>query len=178
MGGVLPTAAMNILQAGLDAQQRNDQIRAQQAAQQAQLAARQAQEVLRQEQLAAQGVDAQWQVDQIRQAQQIDERQRRDRLRRALATQRARFGAEGIGTGGSAQAVLAGLAAEAERENSDDRAMATARINRINDQYDWKRRKFVLETPRANLLEASRPKNQSNFNLLRGALRTLSLLEN
>jgi hypothetical protein len=144
MGGVLPTAAMSVLQMGFEAAQKSNQA-------------------------AAQKADARGQTEQIRQTQQIEERQKRDRLRRTLATQRARFGAQGIGVGGSSQAVLAGLAAEAEQQNADSRALAATRINRINDQLAWSRR--------TNLLEASRPGNRMAFGLLQQGFRNLPLLE-
>ena len=144
MGGVLPTAAMSVLQMGLEAAQKNGQ-------------------------MAAAEADAQYRTEQIRQAQRVEERQRRDRLRRALATQRSRFGAQGVGAGGSAQAVLAGLAAEADQENADTRALASSRINRTDDQLAWSRRR--------NLLEASRPANRMAFGLLQQGFRTLPLLD-
>ncbi len=144
MGGVLPTAAMSVLQMGFEAAQESSQ-------------------------MAAQEANARAQTEQIRQNQQIEGRQRRDRLRRALATQRARFGAQGVGSGGSSQAVFAGLAAEAEQENADTRALASTRINRISDQLTWSRRK--------NLLEASRPGNRMAVGLLQQGFRNVPLLE-
>lgn len=104
MGGVLPSAAMSVLQMGFEAEQARGQT-------------------------AAQEANARAQTEQIRQNQIIEDRNRGDRLRRALATQRARFGAQGIGSGGSSQAVLAGLAAEAEQEHADSRAQTSSRIS-------------------------------------------------
>ena len=75
MGGILPSAAMSALQLGLDAAQQNSA--------QAQAKA-----------------ETRAQVMQIQQTQEIAAGQRRDQLRRALATQRARFGAQGIAAGG------------------------------------------------------------------------------
>ena len=144
MGGVLPAAAMSVLQMGFEAEQARGQT-------------------------AAQEANARAQTEQIRQIQIIEERKRRDRLRRALATQRARFGAQGIGSGGSSQAVLAGLAAEAEQENADSRARTSSRISQINDQLAWSRKK--------NLLEASRPGNRMAFGLLQQGFRNVPLLE-
>ena len=144
MGGVLPTAAMSVLQMGLEAEQARNQ-------------------------MAAQEANARAQTEQIRQNQIIEERKRRDHLRRALATQRARFGAQSIGSGGSSQALLAGLAAEAEQENAESRAQASSRISQINDQLAWSRRK--------NLLEASRPGNRMAFGLLQQGFRNVPLLE-
>ena len=144
MGGVLPAAAMSVLQMGFEAEQARNK-------------------------MAAQEANARAQTEQIRQNQIIEERKRRDRIRRALATQRARFGAQGIGSGGSSQAVLAGLAAEAEQEHADSRAQTSSRISQINDQLAWSRRK--------NLLEASRPGNRMAFGLLQQGFRNVPLLE-
>lgn len=144
MGGVLPSAAMTALQMGLETAQQRTQAQAQKA-------------------------DARRQAEQVRLTQEANERQRRDRLRRVLATQRARFASQGIGEGGSAQAVLGGLASEAERENAEGRALASSRISRINDELEWSRRR--------SLLEASRPANRLAFGLVQRGFRTLPLLE-
>jgi hypothetical protein len=120
-------------------------------------------------QAAAQEADARGQTEQIRQTQQIEARQRRDRLRRTMATQRARFGAQGLAAGGSSQAVLAGLAAEAEQQSADSRTLAASRINRINNQLAW--------SQRTNLLEASRPENRMAFGLLQNGFRKVPLLD-
>jgi len=77
---MLPTAAMSAMQLGMDMAQQN--------AAQAQAKA-----------------EAQAQTQQIQQTQAIQSRERQEQLRRALATQRARFGAQGIGGDGSAAAV-------------------------------------------------------------------------
>jgi hypothetical protein len=144
MGGVLPTAAMSVLQMGFDAAQQSNQAAAQEAA-------------------------ARGQTEQIRQTQQIEERQKRDRLRRTLATQRARFGAQGVTGGGSSQAVLSGLASEAEQQIADSRALAATRINQINNQLAW--------SQRTNLLEASRTGNRTAFGLLQQGFRNVPLLD-
>lgn len=145
MGGILPSAAMSALQLGLDA--------AQQSSAQAQAKA-----------------ETRAQVMQIQQTQEIAARQRRDQLRRALATQRARFGAQGIAAaGGSAEAALGGLEAEAAREDADAQSLAELRIGRLNDQLDWQRRR--------NLLEASSPRYRTAFSLVQRSLRSVPLLE-
>lgn len=55
------------------------------------------------------------------QARKIHEREQRGRLASLQAAQRARFGAAGVGNGGSADAVLNGLAEQTERSIRDDR---------------------------------------------------------
>ena len=66
------------------------------------------------------------------------ERLRRRRLKQALARARARFGAAGTGSaGGSAAALLGGLAAESEREgsyagNAASRRLAALRADRAH----------------------------------------------
>ncbi len=82
-------------------------------------------------------------------ARRISERDKRRRLAALQATQRARFGAAGIGPGGSADAVLNGLAEETEQSIRDDRlgieqrldqsAGATSRARRIN-LFDYRKK--------------------------------------
>jgi len=85
-------------------------------------------------------------IQQIQQAQKLDERRRREQLKHALAARRARFGAQGISSSGSADAVLAGLAMEAERQDAEERAAANTRINLIKDQSSYSRRKSLLDS--------------------------------
>jgi hypothetical protein len=145
MGGILPSAAMSALQLGLDAAQQNS----------AQAEAK---------------AEARAQERQIQQTQEIAARQRRDQLRRALATQRARFGAQGIAAGGgSAEAALGGLEAEAAREEADAQSLNELRIGRLNEQLDWQRRR--------NLLDASSPRYRTAFSLVQRSLRSVPLLE-
>ncbi|MBK8208788.1 MAG: hypothetical protein IPK78_01385 [Rhodospirillales bacterium] len=145
MGGMLPTAAMSALQFGMDMAQQN--------ASQAEAKA-----------------DARAQTQQIQQQQEVQSRERRDQLRRALATQRARFGAQGIAAGGgSAEAALGGLEAEAARDEQEASSVGTMRINRIDDQLDWQKRR--------NLLDASSPRYRSAFSLMQRSLRSVPLLD-
>jgi len=118
---------------------------------------------------AAASAAAQSQIQQINQAQAIRERQRREQLRRGLATQRARFAAQGLGRGGSAGAVLKGLAMETDQATNDDRSLNSLRIGDISNTLDLRRRK--------NLLDASNATRRSAFNLLGKGLNTLSLLD-
>jgi hypothetical protein len=145
MGGMLPSAAMAALQMGLDAdQQKNAQSQAK--------------------------AEARAQAKQIEQTQEIAARQRREQLRRALATQRARFGAQGVAAeSGSAEATLSGLEAEAMREEAESRSLSELRIGRLNDQLDWQRRR--------NLLDASSSRYRSAFSLVQRGLRSVPLLD-
>jgi hypothetical protein len=145
MGGMLPSAAMTALRMGMDmAQQKEAQSQAK--------------------------AEARAQAQQIQQTQEINARQRQEQLRRALATQRARFGAQGIAAGsGSAEAALGGLQAEAAREDADSRSLSDLRIGKLNDQLDWQRRR--------NLLEASSSQYRSAFSLVQRGLRSVSLFD-
>ncbi len=156
MGGFVPAAAMSIMQLGAQSAQRKQQMTHQN--QQAELAR------------AAEEAQARSQIDQIQQARQASDRERKNAIRRALAAQRARFGGQGIGAaGGSADAVLAGMAAEAQREAAEARGLAETRISQIRNQVAWQNRK--------NLLDASQFASRSAFNLVQQGLRTVPLLE-
>ena len=144
MGNFAATAAMTVLQLAQARQQARVQNQAAEAA-------------------------AQSQTLQIRRAQEIRERERRERLRRALATQRAQFGSQGLGRGGSAEAVLKGLATETDRAIQDDRSLNALRIGDINRAFDQRRRR--------NLLKASDPRRRLAFGLLERGLNSFSLLE-
>jgi hypothetical protein len=155
MGGFVPAAAMSVMQLGAQSAERKQQMAHQN--QQTELAR------------ATHEAQARAQIEQIQQSRQASERQRQDALKRALATQRARFGGQGVNTGGSADAVLAGMAAEAQREGAEARDLAQIRINQIRDQAGWQNRK--------NLLDASQFASRSAFNLVQQGLRTVPLLE-
>lgn len=155
MGSFVPAAAMSVLQLGAQSAQRNLQI--EQQNQQAEFAR------------AAGEAEARGQIEQIQQSTQASERQRQEAIRRALATQRARYGAQGIGAGGSADAVLAGMAVEAQRDTQEARKVAQLRINQIREQTAWQNTR--------NLLDASQFANRSAFNLVQQGLRTVPLLD-
>lgn len=145
MGGMLPTAAMSAMQLGMDMAQQNSA--------QAQAKA-----------------EAQAQTQQIQQTQAIQSRERQDQLRRALATQRARFGAKGISDGsGSAAAALGGLQAEADREDQDATSLSALRIGRINDDVEWQQHR--------SLLDASQSRYRTAFSLMQRSLRSVPLLD-
>ena len=144
MGGMLPTAAMTAVQLGMDSAQRDnarDQAKA----------------------------EARAQTLQVEQTQAIQSRERAEQLRRALAAQRARFGAQGLSSGsGSAAAALGGLAAESERQDQEAGSLAALRVGRIGDDLDWQQRR--------SLLDASSSRYRSAFSLMQQGLRSTSLL--
>lgn len=114
--------------------------------------------------------DAQSKADQIKASQAIDERNRQDSLKRALATQRARFGAQGVSGGGSSTAALSSLAGDAAQESTDARDAANQQIQRINDEYNWRKTK--------SLLDSVYPSNRNALSLMRQSVSgSLSLLE-
>jgi len=143
MASVLPTVAMTALQYGMDSAQ-----------QKATRAARKSETVT--------------QINQLRYAQQIEDRDRRDRLRRAVAAQRARFGSQGIASSGTANAVLGGLAAETDQQIATAGEMTALRVNKVIDDSSRRR----------SLLEASSPKSRLSFSLMQKGLRTIPLIEN
>ncbi|MHA1597623.1 MAG: hypothetical protein ACTSV1_02790 [Alphaproteobacteria bacterium] len=95
---------------------------------------------------AAIAAQQQQQAGQIEYNQALRERQQRERLRRDQATKRARFGAAGVSSvGGSAQAVLNGIAEEAERNISEQRAKSQYQLDEINRNSAYRRRVNLLE---------------------------------
>lgn len=89
-----------------------------------------------------------------------DEERRRDALKRAVARQRASFGASGIskGTGGSADAVLLGLVDESEEELKRREQLDNIR-NRALDQGIGQQRSI-------NVLRATQLTEKNNLNRL------------
>lgn len=86
------------------------------------------------------------QTQRLEHAQSLRERQQREQLRRDQASRRARFGAAGVSSaGGSSQALLNGLAEEAE-ENI--RNMRTSNQFQLDDLG-----RTATKRRRANLLE-------------------------
>lgn len=114
----------------------------------------------------AESANADAQSAQIRYAQQLEQADRRDKLRRAIATQRARFGSQGLSSSGSAAAVLSGLAAEADQDAAESENIASLRLQSLNQQAEQRR----------NLLDASSPRNRLAFTLLQRGLRSNSLI--
>ncbi len=117
------------------------------------------------------GVQAQAGADitTLRHQQEIRARQRNEALKRAQATQRARFGAQGIGAGGSAQAVLDGLGAASARDAADETESLAARVADINAN--------VRNLKRRNLLEGRNMVTDRIFGEIRKRLPVFSLLD-
>ncbi len=132
---------------GSDAQEQADelaleQLRAQQSMQEQQLAQ---QNALQKEQLALQASQ--------------DEEDRRDALRRAVARQRAAFGASGVGSGGgSSQAVLLGLANESDEERTQREALDNLRSTALDQD--------LAQTQSLNLLQATQLQEKQELNNL------------
>lgn len=118
-------------------------------------------------------VDAQRrrEVQQIQQQQDIAERQKREELRRAQATQRARFSGAGINPeSGSASSLIGGLARQVDQAIADNRTMNTLRVEGINADAAAQRSN-LLSTPRQTLL------NGVNNILTRGIQKSPSLFD-
>ncbi len=88
------------------------------------------------------------------------ERRSREKLRKTLAAQRARFGARGVSSGGgSAAALLAGMEAETARDIAADRRLLDMSNSHGRD-----------------LLEASNDDRQLGWQAVNQAVKTVSLL--
>ena len=104
--------------------------------------------------LQAQQAVAQQQAE-IRQSQSASEAERRDSLRRSLASQRAGFGARGIeSTGGSGQVVLRGLIEDSETEGEQRRITDKLREQALTQDLDHLYQRNLLE--RTQLAEAQK----------------------
>ncbi len=146
MASFVPTAAMAAMQIGLDTVQRKASNADTRAAAQSELGLKSA---------------------QIRQEQAIDEQDRQERLRRALAVQRARFGAQGLSsTEGSAAATLGGLALAANRDSQQAESITSLRLDRLAEEQAWAGRK--------NLLQSAQAPYRSAFSLLSRGVSLLS----
>jgi len=94
---------------------------------------------------------------ELNRARVIEERRRKDQLKRDTATQRTRFAAGGVGSrSGSATAVLQGLARPVDEAIEDTRLRTDSSINAINENLRYRNK--------VNLLEASRPLRRFAFN--------------
>jgi hypothetical protein len=92
---------------------------------------------------------------------QTDEQQRRDALKRAVARQRAEFGASGLSpTGGSADAVLLGLFDETERDRAARDALDNWRFNTIDQN--------LMQQSRQNVLQRTQLEQKQKLNGLSG----------
>lgn len=113
--------------------------------------------------------EAESEVAQIQKADAIEKADRQERLRRALATQRARAGAQGTGSGGSTTATLEGLAADADRETRESDELTNIRLQRVSDQLTSVKRKSLLET--------TYPRYQKAISAVRQGISGVSLLD-
>ncbi len=99
--------------------------------------------------------DAAIQRDQIALSADAEERKRRDALRRAVARQRANFGASGISSsGGSAEAVLLGLFDETDAERTEREKLDALRFGALDQGVDQQKRLDVIQ--RTQLQESQR----------------------
>ena len=88
--------------------------------------------------------DRQLQAVALRDAQ--DQRQQEQSLRRRLAEERARAGGAGVGSsGGSADAILAGLVEESRALDAERRQQSRLRIDDIRHGYDARNRRSLLD---------------------------------
>lgn len=77
---------------------------------------------------------------------EIADDQRRDSLRRAVARQRAQFGASGVSpASGSGQAVLLGLFEESEEDLAERERIDNLRLSAIGQGLEQQRRANILE---------------------------------
>lgn len=124
MGGFVPAAALSALQIGMSAAQQERRADAANAAAKA---------------------DAKAKIAQMQMAEAADERERKTRLQRALAAQRARLGAQGLGSGGSTDAVLAGFTKESTLSALDQSKLNDLRVGHIDAQLSAQRRNNLLD---------------------------------
>lgn len=148
MGGFVPAAALSALQMGMTAAQQERQADAAHDAAKA---------------------DAQARIAQMRLVEAADDRARREKLRKALAGQKASFAAQGLGSGGSAGAVLAGLAKEATLGAAENQQLNASRIDQVQQQLVAQRRK--------SLLDLSDYRAQAAFNIGGQAGRQANIIE-
>lgn len=95
---------------------------------------------------AAIAAQQQQQTQRLEYARAVRERQQREQLRRDQASRRARFGASGVSSaGGSAQALINGIATEAEQNIRDMRTPYQFRIDDLGSAATKKRRANLLE---------------------------------
>jgi len=88
--------------------------------------------------------DRQLQAISLRDAQ--DQRQQEQSLRRRLAEERARAGGAGVGSsGGSADAILAGLVEESRALDAERRQQSGLRIDDIRRSFDARSRRSLLD---------------------------------
>jgi len=105
----------------------------------------------------------------IKRATDIEERRKREALKRITASQRARFGAQGVGgRGGSADSVIGGFAKSHDNDIADSRLIANEQINGLQTTLG--------ATKSANLLDASTATRRFAFSLLKKQVPNLKSL--
>lgn len=118
--------------------------------------------------------DRRQRLAEIRAQSQARERQRRAELKRAQASQRAHFGAQGrTATGGSAAAILNGLIAETRRQSEQDRQDAARGINAVDTNANLARRSNLLDTRFSIVDKVLNARTGKNETLLGSALKLL-----
>lgn len=86
------------------------------------------------------------QLDSLRTEAAASETQRLAALRRAVARQRARFGAQGVGSsGGSSEAVLLGIVSESDEDRVERARLDRLRETAMGDELEARRRRNLLE---------------------------------
>ena len=105
------------------------------------------------------------QKEQLRLSAEQSETSRRAALRRAMARQRAQFGASGTGSGsGSAQAVLLGMFDESEEELAQRQALDSLKTAAINQG--------VSQQQRINTLQLTQMKERDRLKNFRSTLQS------
>ncbi len=85
-------------------------------------------------------------LEELRTAAEADERRRRQALRRAVAKQRARFGARGVSAaGGSGEAILLGLVDETAEERREAEQADRLRAQALRQSLADRNRRNLLE---------------------------------
>jgi len=107
------------------------------------------------------------QEQRIAATRQVEERRRKEQLRRNKAAQRARFGGLGLSSsGGSAAAVLRGLSTRSSLEGQDRDLLSGIELNGLRQDFDRRRRR--------NLLEVRKNAFNTGFSLLRQGISRLN----
>jgi hypothetical protein len=108
------------------------------------------QQALYEQQQAQMQAQTQAQLEQLKASQEAETADRQRKLKAALASQRAAFGASGLETAssGSANAVLRGLAANAADDQAQSDKAYSLRANAIGQNYNFATQRNLLEQSR------------------------------
>jgi hypothetical protein len=111
------------------------------------------------------------QKEQIRLTAEQAETERRAALRRAVARQKAQFGASGVSMdGGSSQAVLLGLFDESEEERAEREALDNLRTVSINQN--------VAQQQRVNTLQLTQLRERNRLGAIGRSLESAQTIGN